>query len=119
MDSLNRKEFIRLKCDLLVNGLRLKELRNDLINHQGWEEQRAAKFLPAELKLPGEILVQIRENDEANFRLRIIENKLYVQDRSNQLICNADFIPFPAFGLFKTSDGTGFKDMVVYNDTVI
>jgi hypothetical protein len=115
MKSLNRKEFIRLKCDLLVNGLRLKELRKDLITHQGWQEERAGKFLPAELKLPEEVLVQIRENDEANFRLRIIENKLYVQDRSNQLICNADFISFPAFGSFKTSDGTDFKDIVVYN----
>ena len=36
------KEIIKLKCDLLINGLRLNELRKDLIESQGWEKDRAA-----------------------------------------------------------------------------
>ncbi|MEZ4690635.1 MAG: hypothetical protein R3A12_10800 [Ignavibacteria bacterium] len=34
----DRKELIKLKCDLLLNGLRLNELRSDLVETQGWEK---------------------------------------------------------------------------------
>lgn len=112
---MDRIEFIKLKCDLLINGIRLKELRKDLFEHQGWNKERANKFLPAEIKLPAEVNVQIRENDEANFRLRIIDDRLVVQNRANQVICKADFFTLPPFGNNKTSDGTLFSDIVVYN----
>lgn len=114
---MNRKELIMLKCDFLINGLRLNELRKDLAQQSGWDETRAKRFLPAELKLPKEVLVQIRENPEANFRLRIIENSLVVQDRAGSVICNADFISQPPFAYEKTSDGKLFSDIVVYNGT--
>lgn len=112
---MDRKELIKLKCDLLINGLRLKELRSDLAKEHGWDEERAKRFQPAELKLPKEVFVQIRENSEANFRLRIIENSLVVQDKAGNIICTSDFVSLPPFALEKTADGTLFKDIVVYN----
>jgi hypothetical protein len=114
---MDRKELIKLKCDFLINGLRLAELRTDLIKQQGWDEERAKRFLPAELKLPKEVFVQIRENPEANFRLRIIENNLVVQDKAGNIICASDFVGMPPFALEKTSDGAFLKDIVVYNGT--
>ena len=30
----DRKELIKLKCDLLLNGLRLNDLRDDLVETQ-------------------------------------------------------------------------------------
>jgi hypothetical protein len=112
---MDRKELIKLKCDLLINGLRLAELRGDLSKEHGWDSERAKKFLPAELKLPKEVIVQVRENSEANFRLRIIENNLVVQDKTGRIICTGDFVGLPPFALEKTGDGTFFKDIVVYN----
>jgi len=112
---MDRKELIKLKCDLLINGLRLKELRSDLAKEHGWDEERAKRFQPAELKLPKEVFVQIRENSEANFRLRIIENSLVVQDKAGNIICTSDFVSQTPFALEKTADGTLFKDIVVYN----
>lgn len=114
---MDRKEIIKLKCDLLINGLRLPELRSDLMREEGWNEERAKKFLPAELRLRKEIFVQIRENPEANFRLRIIENNLVLQDKAGNIICTADFVSQPPFAGEKTSGGTFFKDIVVYNGT--
>ncbi len=114
---MDRKEIIKLKCDLLINGLRLNELRNDLIAGQGWDDVRANRFLPAELKLPKEVFVQVRENSEANFRLRIIENNLIVQDKAANIICTGDFVSLPPFALEKTGDGALLKDIVVYNGT--
>ena len=112
---MDRKEIIKLKCDLLVNGLRLSELRMDLVNQQGWEEARAMNFLPAELKLPEEVYSQIRENPEANFRLRIVDGKLVLQDRNSSTVCEADFVPLPPFAKNFTSDLTPFEKIVVYN----
>jgi hypothetical protein len=117
MEISDRKEIIKLKCDFLVNGLRLADMRNDLVKEQGWEEERARKFLPAELKLPDEVHVQVRENHEANFRLRIIENKLVIQDRVKNIICSAEFISLPPFAHNLAGDGTKFSDIVVYNGT--
>jgi hypothetical protein len=114
---MNRKEIIKLKCDLLINGLRLKDLRKDLVNEKNWDEERAGKFLPAELKLPGEVFVQIRENNEANFRLRIYENELAIEDRTGNVICIAGFVGLPPFAKQNTSNGTPFGDIVVYNGT--
>lgn len=113
----DRKEIIKLKCDLLINGLRLNDLRKDMIREAGWTEERAMNFLPAELKLPNEVYVQIRDNSEANFRLRLVENNLLIQDRGNNIICSADFMQLPTFAQSKTSDGTLFRDVVVYNGT--
>ena len=113
---MDRKELIKLKCDLLVNGLRLTELRYDLMD-QGWDEERGMCFLPAELQLPHEIYCQIRENPEANFRLRIGNGKLYVQDRNSDEVCDADFVGLPAFAKNFTSDLTAFEKIVVYNGT--
>ena len=112
---MDRKDIIKLKCDLLVNGLRLKDLRNDLVESQGWERERAIHFLPAELKLPEEVYCQVRENSEANFRLRIIDGKLIVQDKQNGTLCEADFVPLPPFAKSFTSDLTPFEKIVVYN----
>lgn len=114
---MDRKELIKLKCDLLINGLRLSELRADLVKEQGWDEQRAKGFLPAELRLPKEIFVQVRENSEGNFRLRIIENNLVIQDKAGKIICTSDFVSLPPFAAEKTGDGTNFNDIVVYNGT--
>ena len=110
-----RKELIKLKCDLLINGLRLNEFRKDLISIQGWEENRAANFLPAELKLPEEIFVQVRENPEANFRLRISDTELVIEDKSGNVICNCEFVSLPPFAKNYTNDLTSFEKVVVYN----
>lgn len=112
---IDRKELIKLKCDLLINGLRLNELRKDLVETQGWEEHRAINFLPAELKLPNEVTVQIRENPEANFRLRIIDNVLIVEDKVNTHICEGNFVSLPPFSRNYTNDLTAFEKVVVYN----
>ncbi|MCX7877472.1 MAG: hypothetical protein N2510_02400 [Ignavibacteria bacterium] len=112
---MDRKELIKLKCDLLINGLRLNELRKDLFEYHGWDKQRSESFLPAELRLPEEVNVQIRENSDANFRLRIIDNILVLQDRANRIVCSSDFLSLPPFADDKTSDGTSFRDIVVYN----
>jgi hypothetical protein len=112
---MERKEYIKLKCDLLINGLRLNDLRKDLVNESGWSEERAGKFLPAELKLPSEVYCQIRENTDANFRLRIIENNLVIQDRQNKIVSPADFVALPPFSKNHSSDGTAFAKIVVYN----
>ncbi|MBS1516295.1 MAG: hypothetical protein JSS63_14780 [Bacteroidetes bacterium] len=114
---MDRKELIKLKCDLLINGVRLNELRNDLFETQGWDKERAMCFLPAELKLPLEVFVQIRENPEANFRLRIFEDKLFIQDKANNKICPADFVSLPPFSKNFTNDLTPFEKIVVYNGT--
>ena len=112
---LDRKELIKLKCDLLINGLRLNDLRNDLISNQNWDESRAVSFLPAELTLPEGINVQIRENTEANFRLRISDNKLIIEDKACNLICGADFVSLPPFAKNYSNDLTPFEKVVVYN----
>lgn len=112
---MNRQESVKLKCDLLINGLRLNELRADLVRDQGWTQDRGKNFLPAELRLPNEVHCQIRENPEANFRLRIIENKLVVQDRKDALVCEASFGPLPGFAKSHATDGTPLEKIVVYN----
>lgn len=111
----DRKELIKLKCDLLVNGLRLNELRKDLTVSQNWEESRAAGFLPAELKLPGEVFVQIRENPEANFRLRIQDSSLILEDKNAECITTGEFVSLPPFAKNYTNDLTAFEKVVVYN----
>lgn len=111
----DRKELIKLKCDLLINGIRLNDLRNDLIQTQGWEKERAESFLPAELKMPEDVFVQIRENPEANFRLRISGNELLVEDRANNVICTGEFLSLPQFSKNYTNDLTPFEKVVVYN----
>lgn len=115
MVMTDRKELIKLKCDLLINGLRLNELRKDLISSQEWEENRAMSFLPAELKLSEEIFVQVRENQEANFRLRISDTELIIEDKSGNVICNSEFVSLPAFAKNYTNDLTPFEKVVVYN----
>ncbi len=110
-----RDQSISLKCDLLINGLRLNELRRDLVDGQGWNPQRASHFLPAELRLPEQIHCQIRENPEANFRLRIIDHCLIIQDRRSAAVCQADFVQLPAFASAHATDGTAFDKIVVYN----
>jgi hypothetical protein len=112
---MDRKDLIKLKCDLLIDGIRLKDLRQDLVKEKGWDPDRASKFLPAELKLPLEVHVQIRENNEANFRLRVINDALAVQDRVGNIVCVADFIALPPFARKITKDGRFFSDIVVYN----
>jgi len=111
----DRKELIKLKCDLLINGLRLNEMRKDLVSFQGWEEDRAANFLPAELKLPEGINVQIRENPEANFRLRISDNDLIIEDKSSRHITTGEFVSLPPFHKSFTNDLMPFEKVVVYN----
>ncbi|MBL8007264.1 MAG: hypothetical protein JNJ56_07005 [Ignavibacteria bacterium] len=110
-----RKELIKLKCDLLVNGLRLNELRKELITSQNWEESRAAGFLPAELKLHEEIFVQIRENSEANFRLKIQDSSLILEDKNAECVTTAEFVSLPPFAKNYTNDLTAFEKVVVYN----
>ncbi len=112
---MTRHEAISLKCDLLINGLRLTELRQDLHRSQEWPEERARRFLPAELRLPHEFHCQIRENPEANFRLRIIESELVVQDRLSRNLAVVEFVSLPAFASQTASDGTPFEKIVVYN----
>lgn len=112
---MDRKDAVKLKCDLLINGLRLKDLRKDLIASEGWDENRAGKFLPAELKLPFEVCVQIRENDEANFRLRILDKNLIVEDRTGNAVCSSEFVGLPPFARKVTADKRLFSDVVVYN----
>ena len=41
---MDRKELIKLKCDLLINGLRLTDLREDLMSSQG-----SVWFMPKKL----------------------------------------------------------------------
>ena len=112
---MERSELIRLKCDSLVNGLRLDELRSDLVATQNWSEERAARFLPAELQLPEQLFVQVRENPEGNFRLRIADDQLFVQDRAGRRLTRADFVALPPFSKNQTADGTPFEKVVVYN----
>jgi len=114
---ITRQEAIYLKCDLLVNGVRLTEMRMDLFSGHGWDENRAKAFLPAEIQLPNEVHAQIRENREANFRLRIIENILVVQDRTNNIVCSCNFVSLPIFADSTSADDTPFDKIVVYNGT--
>lgn len=109
------KEIIKLKCDLLINGLRLNELRKDLIESQGWEKDRAAGFLPAEIKLESNVFAQIRENPEANFRLRISGSDIVIDDKSGNSLCAGEFVSLPPFSKSYTSDITPFEKVVVYN----
>lgn len=110
-----RKELIKLKCDLLLNGLRLNELRKDLITLQNWDEKRANSFLPAELKLPEDVIVQVRENPEANFRVRISESDLIIEDKASNEITRGEFVSLPPFSKSFTNDLTPFEKVVVYN----
>ena len=109
------KELIKLKCDLLVNGLRLNELRKDLITIHNWDEKRAVNFLPAELKLQDSVYVQVRENPEANFRLRISGNDVIVEDKSSNAVTSGGFVSLPPFSKSFTNDLTPFEKVVVYN----
>ena len=111
----DRKELIKLKCDLLINGLRLNELRKDLVADQGWEENRAGCFLPAELKIPENVYVQVRENPEANFRLRIVDSAIIVEDKTGNEICKGEFVSLPPFSKNYTNDLMAFEKVVVYN----
>lgn len=113
----DRKELIKLKCDLLLNGLRLNDLRDDLVETQGWEKDRAACFLPAELKMPEDVFVQVRENPEANFRLRISDADVVVEDKNSNEICRGEFVSLPPFSKNYTNDITPFEKIVVYNGT--
>jgi len=111
----DRKITIKLKCDLLINGVRLNELRNDLVETQGWDRDRAVKFLPAEIKLDGNVYVQVRENPEANFRIRISESDLTIEDKVGNVITSGEFVSLPPFSKSYTNDLTPFEKVVVYN----
>jgi len=111
----DRKKTIKLKCDLLINGVRLNELRNDLVETQGWDRDRAVKFLPAEIKLDGNVYVQVRENPEANFRIRISESDLTIEDKVGNVITSGEFVSLPPFSKSYTNDLTPFEKVVVYN----
>lgn len=111
----DKKETIKLKCDLLVNGIRLNELRSDLVETQEWESDRAMNFLPAEMKLDGNVYVQVRENPEANFRIRISENDLVIEDKVGNAITTGEFVSLPPFSKSYTNDLTPFEKVVVYN----
>ena len=93
----------------------LDELRKDLQRDQGWDEARAKAFLPAEMQLPHQVFCQVRANSEANFRLRIVENKLVVQDKNANVVAAVDFVSLPPYSNQKTQDGTSFEKVVVYN----
>ncbi len=112
---ISKKDIIKLKCDLLINGLRLNELRKDLIESQGWEKDRAAGFLPAEIKLESNVFAQIRENPEANFRLRISGNDVVIEDKAGNTLCAGEFVSLPPFSKSYTNDITPFEKIVVYN----
>ncbi|MFZ1323509.1 MAG: radical SAM protein [Ignavibacteria bacterium] len=111
----DKKETIKLKCDLLINGIRLNELRSDLVDMQGWEKDRAINFLPAEIKLDGNVYVQVRENPEANFRIRISESDLVIEDKAGNVITSGEFVSLPPFSKSYTNDLTPFEKVVVYN----
>ena len=111
----DRKELIKLKCELLVNGIRLTELRKDLVETQQWEDSRACNFLPAELRMPNEVIVQIRENPEANFRLRISDSALIIEDRAGNAVSSGEFVTLPPFAKNYTNDLMPFEKVVVYN----
>jgi len=111
----DRKKTIKLKCDLLINGVRLNELRSDLVETQGWDRDRAVKFLPAEIKLDGNVYVQVRENPEANFRIRISESDLTIEDKVGNVITSGEFVSLPPFSKSYTNDLTPFEKVVVYN----
>ncbi|HYF03611.1 MAG TPA: radical SAM protein [Patescibacteria group bacterium] len=112
---ISKLDAIKLKCEFLINGIRLNELRDDLINGQNWEENRARHFLPAELQLPHEVYCQVRENPDASFRLRILENKLLVQSTNNAIVTLCNFVSAPSFASQHCQDGTPFEKIVVYN----
>ncbi len=114
---LTRRDAIKLKCDILVNGIRVADLRKDLQRDQGWDEARAQAFLPAEMRLPHEVYCQVREHSEANFRLRIVDGELVIQDRANALVCKCTFVSLPEFAHSVAADGTLFQNIVVYNGT--
>src|SRR5689334_17952733 len=101
---ITRHDAVKLKCDLLVNGLRLADLRRDLQLEQGWDATRAQNFLPAELQLPHEVYCQIREHHDANFRLRIVNGTLQIQDRLQTPVCSAAFVSLPPFSSASAED---------------
>jgi hypothetical protein len=113
--KLTRHDVVKLKCDLLINGILVADLRKELHAHHGWDEARAKCFLPAELQLPHEVYSQVRENSEANFRLFIRDGALVIQDRLKNEVCTCEFVGLPSFARMTAGDGTTFENIVVYN----
>lgn len=115
---MKRHEFLELKTELLVNGIKsnpeaLKELGSKYKeqNHGlfGWDfEDHANITLPDDFVLPDGTIVQFRINSRSNYLIELVNDQLILSNDQENL-CQVKWLPRPAFYNQKT---TSNKEMV-------
>lgn len=115
---MERHEFLELKTELLINGIKstpeaLKELGSKYKeqNHGlfGWDfEDHANIALPDDFVLPDDTIVQFRRNSRSNYLIDLVNDQLILSNGKENL-CQVKWLPRPAFYNKKTSSN---KEMV-------
>jgi len=115
---MERHEFLELKTELLINGIKstpeaLKNLGSKYKeqNHGlfGWDfEDHANMVLPDDFALPDDTIVQFRRNSRSNYLIDLVNDQLILSNGKENL-CQVKWLPRPAFYNKKT---TSNKEMV-------
>ncbi len=115
---MERHEFLELKTELLINGIKstpeaLKDLGSKYKeqNHGlfGWDfEDHANMALPDDFVLPDDTIVQFRRNSRSNYLIDVVNDQLILSNGKENL-CQVKWLPRPAFYNKKT---TSNKEMV-------
>jgi hypothetical protein len=103
---MSKQDFLKLKADLLVEGIAAEETALEGLgtyfkeqNHGlfGWDfENHVGMTLPDDFALPDDTIVQFRLNSTSHYRIRMLDStrKLF---NNNDEICEIEWLQRPAF----------------------
>jgi hypothetical protein len=111
---MDRFKYLRLKAELLVNGINatpgaLKEVgkQSKEQNHGlfGWDfEDHGGVSLPDDFALPDGTVVQFRRNSQSNYLVTLKESVLILTNNQEEL-CQVKWLPRPTYYGQKTTTG--------------
>ncbi len=111
---MNNHTFLKLKAELLINGINttpeaLKEIGSQFKeqNHGlfGWDfEDHTNIALPDDFALPDGTIVQFRRNSHSDYIVILKDGKLILDKRGEDL-CQVKWLPRPAYYNQKTTSG--------------
>lgn len=104
-----------LKARMLVDGVRIADSGYEGVGQQFKEQVHhlfeydfdlhQTRACPAEMRLPGGTVVQVRLNERSPFRIRRVEETLRLEEGTRE-IATIEWLERPAFYKLKTSVGT-------------
>ncbi len=116
MAGLDGQEALRIKADLLVEGVRATSealegvgTRHKEQNHGlfGWDfEDHGTEKLPDDFRLADGTVVQFRKNSRSPYLVRRGEDGGLLLTRADQEVCRVSWLPRPRYYDALTSDGT-------------